>query len=243
MPNIEEWDEKQLLTNEKEVLGYYLTAHPLSGFQETLSSFCSHVTTELKNCKDREEVMVGGMIGSIKIAHVKNPKPGQSSKYANFDLEDVEGMVRCIAWPDMYSKVGEFIIPDAVVLLRATVDRRAGGDEINLLANEVIPIAEADARFTSGMQVFMNVQEHREETFQRLREILRGYPGARDVMIALKMEDGEVVHIRSGKHRVDIQPELRARLDDLLGSGGHKLIVNKPKLKAAPEKNFRQAKN
>jgi DNA polymerase-3 subunit alpha len=184
--------------------------------------------------------MVGGMIGSIKLAHTKNPKPGQSSKYANFDLEDVDGMVRCIAWPDSYTNFGHFINPDAVVLLRAAVDKRDGGDEINLIANEVIPIEEAGSRFTSGVQLFMDAKEHREEVFQRLREILRGYPGQREVVIALRMEEGETVHIKSGKHRVDIQPELRARLDDLLGSQGHKLLVNKPKLKPAPEKNYRQ---
>ncbi len=240
MPNVAEWEEKQLLANEKEVLGYYLSAHPLASFQQTLATFCSHLTTELKNCKNREEVLVGGMIGSIKLAHTKNPKPGQSSKYANFDLEDVDGMVRCIAWPDTYTNFGHFINPDAVVLLRAAVDKRDGGDEINLIANEVIPIEEADAKFTSGVQIFMNAKEHREDSFQRLREILRGYPGQREVVIALRMEEGETVHVKSGKHRVDIQPELRARLDDLLGAHGHKLLVNKPKLKPAPEKNYRQ---
>jgi DNA polymerase III subunit alpha len=240
MPNVAEWDEKQLLANEKEVLGYYLSAHPLSSFQEALASFCSHLTTELKSCKNREEVMVGGMIGSIKLAHTKNPKPGQSSKYANFDLEDVDGMVRCIAWPDSYTNFGHFINPDAVVLLRAAVDKRDGGDEINLIVNEVIPIEEAEARFTSGMQLFMDAQVHGEEAFQRLREILRGYPGQREITIALRMEEGETIHIKSGKHRVNIQPELRARLNDLLGSHGHKLLVSKPKLKPAPDKSYRQ---
>ncbi len=188
MPNVAEWDEKTLLAAEKEVLGYYLSAHPLAGFQHTLSTFCSHTTIALKSCKDREEVMVGGMISSIKLAHTKNPKPGQPSKYANFDLEDVEGMVRCILWPDGFASSGHFIIPDAVVLLRAAADRRGGGDEINLIVNEVIPIEEADARFTSGVQVYMDAEKHHEDAFQRLREILRGYPGTRDVLVSLRLE-------------------------------------------------------
>ncbi|MFN9912562.1 MAG: OB-fold nucleic acid binding domain-containing protein, partial [Pirellulaceae bacterium] len=137
----------------------------------------------LKNCKRREEVIVGGMISSIKLAHTKNPKPGQPSKYANFDLEDVEGMVRCIVWPDDFAEFGHLIVADAVVLLRAVVDRRDGGDEINLIGNEVIPIAEADSRFTSGIRVFLDSQNHDEQTFVRLREILRGYPGSREVWL------------------------------------------------------------
>jgi DNA polymerase-3 subunit alpha len=76
---------------EKEVLGYYLSAHPLSEYATTLQAFCSHTSASIKNCKHRDEVLMGGMISSVKIAHTRNPKPGQSSKYANFDLEDMDG--------------------------------------------------------------------------------------------------------------------------------------------------------
>jgi DNA polymerase-3 subunit alpha len=240
LPNIAEWEEKLLLANEKEVLGYYLSAHPLAEYQSQLGTLCSHTTVNLKNCKRREEVIVGGMISSIKLAHTKNPKPGQPSKYANFDLEDVEGMVRCIVWPDDFAEFGHLIVPDAIVLLRAVVDRRDGGDEINLIGNEIIPIAEADTRFTSGIRVFLDSQNHDEQTFVRLREILRGYPGSREVWLEFHMEEGDRIHVRSGKHRVDIQPELRARLDDLLGSQGHKLLIQRPKLKVAAERTYRK---
>ena len=243
LPNIPELDEKALLVAEKEVLGYYLTAHPLSEYEVALKCFCSHVTSELKTCKDREEVMVGGMISSIKLALTKNPKPGQPNKYANFDLEDVDGSVRCILWPDGYATSGHMVLPDAVVLLRGAVDRRGGGDEANLIVNEVIPIDQADAKFTSGIQVYVDSTLHAEDAFTKLRDILRGYPGPREVMVALRLEEGEIVHIRSGKHRVDINQELRARLDDLLGSHSHKLIVNKPKLKQPSEKPYRNAKS
>jgi len=242
LPNIPELDDKVKLAAEKEVLGYYLTAHPLSEFEVALKSFCSHVTTQLKTCKDREEVMVGGMIGSIKLAMTKHPKPGQPNKYANFDLEDVDGSVRCILWPDGYATNGHMVLPDAVVLLRGAVDRRGGGDEANLIVNEVIPIDQADARFTSGIQVFVDGNQHAEESFTKLRDILRGYPGPREVMVALRLEEGEIIHIRSGKHRVDINQELRTRLDDLLGNQSHKLIVNKPKMKPPTERSYRSQK-
>ncbi len=186
LPNIGELNEREKLAAEKEVLGYYLTAHPLAEFQTSLQAFCSHVTSQLKDCKDREEVMVGGMISSIKLAITKNPKPGQPNKYANFDLEDVDGSVRCILWPDGYATSGHLVVADAVVLLRAVVDRRGGGDEVNLIVNEVIPIGEADTRFTSGLRILMDAQQHDEDSFQRLRDILRGYPGSREVMVALR---------------------------------------------------------
>ena len=183
------------------------------------------------------------MISSIKLAITKNSKPGQPNKYANFDLEDVDGSVRCILWPDSYATSGHMIVADAIVLLRGAVDRRGGGDDVNLIVNEVIPVDQADAKFTSGIRVFVDIEQHSDDAFTKLRDILRGYPGQREVIVALRMEEGEIIHIRSGKHRVDINDELRSRLDDLLGDQSHKLIVNKPKMKPPAERSYRSQKN
>jgi len=231
LPDIPEFPEKELLSMEKEVLGYYLTAHPLSAFETTLKAFCSHTSATIKLCKNRDEVLMGGMISSIKIAHTKNPKPGQSSKYANFDLEDMDGFVRSICWPDGMEKYGEMIQPDAVVLVRGKVDKR-GEDEVNFIVDEMIPIAEADTKFTTGIHIMYDQQKHKPELINKIREVLRGYPGPRDVLFAIRLETGETVHVKSSKQRVVIGPELRTRLDDLLGPESHKLLMTKPKMKS-----------
>lgn len=231
LPEIPEFPEKELLSMEKEVLGYYLTAHPLSAFETSLKAFCSHTSSTIKLCKNRDEVLMGGMISSIKIAHTKNPKPGQSSKYANFDLEDMDGFVRSICWPDGMEKYGDMIQPDAVVLVRGKVDKR-GEDEVNFIVDEMIPIAEADNKFTTGIHIVYDQQKHKPELIHKIREVLRGYPGPRDVLFAIRLETGETVHVKSSKQRVVISPELRTRLDDLLGAESHKLLMTKPKMKS-----------
>lgn len=231
LPEMDEFPDKARLMMEKEVLGMYLSSHPLEEYQALLATFCSHETTNLKDVKDRQEVIVGGMISSIKLANTKNPKPGASSKYANFDLEDVQGAVRCICWPDGYEKVGHLIQPESVVIMRATVDKRGGSDDVNLLANEIIPIAEAEARFTAGLRIHVDQERHAEELLGRLNEVLRGYPGTMDVLVALRLTSGDVVQMRSRRHKVDITPELRGRLDDLLGIDSHRLMISPPKPK------------
>ena len=231
LPDIPELPEKELLSMEKEVLGYYLTAHPLSAYEKSLKAFCSHTSSTIKLCKNRDEVLMGGMISSIKIAHTKNPKPGQSSKYANFDLEDMDGFVRSICWPDGMEKFGDMIQPDAVVLVRGKVDKR-GEDEVNFIVDEMIPIAEADTKFTTGIHITYDQEKHKPELINKIREVLRGYPGPRDVLFAIRLETGETVHVKSSKQRVVISPELRARLDDLLGEDSHKLLMTKPKMKS-----------
>jgi DNA polymerase III subunit alpha len=237
MPDVPEYPEKEMLSMEKEVLGYYLTAHPLSEYETTLKAFCSHNSISAKTVKKRDEVLMGGMISSIKIAHTKNPKPGQSSKYANFDLEDMEGYVRGICWPDGMEKYGDMIQADAVVLIRGTVDKR-GEDEFNLVVNEIIPISDADTKFTTGIHISYDQVNHHPDMIQKIREILRGYPGPRDVLFAIKLETGETVHVKSSKQKVAISPELRARLDDLLGSESHRLLMTKPKLKTGGSNEY-----
>jgi DNA polymerase-3 subunit alpha len=225
-----EWSDKEKLLAEKEVLGFYLASHPLAEFESKLAAFRTHTTNQLGQVKDRAEVIVGGMIGSIKLAHTKNGKPGAPTKYANFDLEDMEGAVRCILWPNGYAEIGELVQPDAVMLARATVDKRGGGDEVNLMINDLIPLDQLDSRFTRGLRVVLEPEQQQEDFLSRVREIIRGYPGQQELLFSLKMDDGGLVHLRSGRFRVDVNPELRGRLDDLLGEGGCRLLISRPKL-------------
>lgn len=233
LPDLPELADKEKLRMEKEVLGMYLSAHPMEEFKQQLAQYCTHQSSQLKSLKDRTEVVVGGVISSIKCANTRNPKPGSPSRYANFDLEDLEGPVRCICWPNAYQEYEFQIQPEAIVIMRATVDKRGSEDDVNLLVNEVIPIAEADQRFTAGLRIQLDAQRHTPAAVVSLNEILRGYPGAMEVSVWLTLEDGAIVQMTVNRHKVAVTPELRGRLDDLLGSDGHRLLVAPPKSKAA----------
>jgi DNA polymerase-3 subunit alpha len=208
-------------------LGFYLHSHPLAEFEPKLATFRTHTTDSLSNLKDRSEVTLGGMVSSIKFAHTKHAKPGAPSKYANFDLEDMQGSIRCIMWPRQFAECGERLQPDAVVLAKGKLDRR-GGDEANLLVDELTPLAEIDGRYTHGMRIRLDEAHHNGETISRLREILRGYPGKQELLFSMHLGEGEIVHLKSDKYRVEITPQMRDRIDDLLGAGHYRLLMTKP---------------
>ena len=229
MPEMEEWPDREKLLAEKEVLGFYLESHPLAEFEPKLSTFRTHTTDDLTECDYRAEVILGGMISSIKFAHTKNGKPGQPTKYANFDLEDMQGSVRCIAWPKNFVTVGDYVQPDAVVLAKGKVERRGGGDEANLIIDELIPINDLDTRYTHGIRIRLNETNHDQSTMAGIREVLRGYPGSKELHFSMDLSEGETVHLKADRFRVDITPELRSRLDDLLGDGHYRLMMSKPK--------------
>ncbi|HEV7280579.1 MAG TPA: DNA polymerase III subunit alpha [Pirellulaceae bacterium] len=234
LPDIPEWVEKDKLAKEKEVLGFYLTSHPLHEYKRKLAQYVTHTTTTIDNVPDRQEIILGGMIGAVKLAHTKNPKPDQPSKYANFDLEDWDGAIRCIQWPRDYAKYGEQIVNEAVVIVRGVLDRR-GGDEANLIANEILTLDQAEAKFTSGVRILVEESAHPPEIFARIREVLRTYPGRREVQLVVQLADGPRVAIRSGGLTVDLAPELRQRIDDLLGPGRFSLIASAPTVSKTPQ--------
>ena len=237
LPDVPEYGEKEMAAYEKEVLGYYLTSHPLEPVRPLLELLCSHTSRRFRAEKPRDEVLLGGILSSIKMGHLRNPKEGAPSKFANFDLEDLDGMVRCILWPNDFERVGHHVVPDATVLVRGVIDRRSaeGDEEANLIVNELIPISEAESRFTSGIRIHIDEAKHQVELLPKLREILRGYPGTREVSMAVKVDSGDVVHMKSNALRVEIVPELRVRLDDLLGPNSHRLLTARPTLKTASQ--------
>jgi DNA polymerase-3 subunit alpha len=226
LPDVAEWEERERLLMEKEVLGFYLSSHPLEEFKGKFETFCSHSTADLANLPDRTEISIGGMLSAIKLAHVRKARPGSNAtKYANFDLEDMHGVIRCIVWPKDYQQLADMIQADAVLVARGVIDRRGGGDEANLIINELIPIEQLDARYTRGVLVRVHESAHGEKGLRQVREILRGYPGDCEVQLLLFLENGSRVQLRSENLRVELNPEMRSRIDDLLGPGNFRLLT------------------
>jgi len=234
LPEMEEWEERMLLNAEKEVLGYYLTSHPLAQFEDQLARYCSHKTSGLEGTKDRDRVSLGGMISSVKQTHVKNPRDANSpTKYAMFDLEDVDGSIRCILWPQDFTKFGDKVIADEVVVLQGRLDYR-GGDEANMIVDKVIPISQLDQNLTHGVKIMIDQQKHGEDGLKNAYEILRGYPGNRELKIEVILEDGMRVELESNK-RIDINDQLTSRLTELLGKTSVEMLIDRKALSAKAE--------
>jgi len=230
LPDLPEWDEKQKLLCEKEVLGFYLTSHPLAEHQATLNAYCTHTSTQCVGLKHRTEVLLGGMMAALKFSNTKNPKPGETNtRYVMFDLEDTDGIMRCILWPRDFAVCGHLAVADAIVAVRGSIDRREGSDEVNLIVNEIIPLDELAKRYTKGIRIRIDEQLHGEKGIDAVAEILRGYPGACDVEFSLWLQDGARVMLKSDTLRVGIDPELRRRLEEYLGPGNIRMLAEKPK--------------
>ncbi len=241
LPDVADLPERERLLAEREALGFYLSSHPLAEYESTFREVGCRTTADISEIPDRGEILLGGMLSAIKHAHVKRPRPGSTAtKYVNFDLEDQAGSVRCIVWPDDYTTYGELVQADAVLVVRGAVDRR-GGDEANLIVNELIPLDQLRARCTRGLRIMIEADRHDEQTLQQLYEILRYYPGRQSVELLIMLEDGSRVLLKS-QLRVAIENQMRTRIDELLGGVGHQLLMTRPESNNArrPARRSRQ---
>jgi DNA polymerase-3 subunit alpha len=228
LPTIDKWSDREQAQKEREVLGFYLTSHPLDEHKRTLATYCSHTTADIPAVKERDEVILGGMLSAIKLASTKNPQPGKPSRYAMFDLEDVAGTIRCILWPEQFAELGHLVTADNILVVRGVIDRR-GGDEANLIVNELMPLDQLESRYTSGIVVRIHEDRHGEGTLEKVREIARTYPGSSELQLLLSLENGSRVYLKSHRAKLSVTRELRDRLDDLLGPGNLQLITSPPK--------------
>ena len=232
LPDMPEWEEKEKLAKEKEVLGFYLTSHPLTEHRTTLAAYCSHTTEGAAKLEHRTEVMLGGMLSALAVKHSKRAEPGRPTRYAMFDLEDTEGMIRCICWPEQYQNYEPIIKPDSIVVVRGAVDKRPGSEEANLIVNEIIPLEDLAARYTKGVMIRISEEQHGPQKLEQLYEILRGYPGKSELQLRIDTVHGAKVTCKCSDMSVTINAEMRGRVDDLLGQGNVKLITATPSVGA-----------
>jgi DNA polymerase-3 subunit alpha len=226
LPDVPEWEERDKLAKEKEVLGFYLSSHPLAEHAKTLQTYCSHNNVDAAAQKHRTEVILGGMLASIKLANTKNPRREDApTRYAMFDLEDMSGIMRCILWPEQFATYGHLVKADAILGVVGVIDKRPGSEEANLIVNELLTLEELSKRYTRGILIRVIEETHGMVGLKQLHEILRGYPGRCEVQLLLCLTDGCRVPCKCESFGVDINPEMRRRVEDLLGAGNFQLLA------------------
>ena len=120
LPNIPELTKKEILNLEKEILGIYVSGHPLDEFSESLKKFTSNTTLdfiknedqEIENIKDNQKVILGGIINTVTLKFTKTNK-----QMAFLTLEDIYGTIEVILFPEVFHKYSKYLQEDNVVLI------------------------------------------------------------------------------------------------------------------------------
>jgi len=201
-----EWDKAALLSFEKEMLGLYVSDHPLFGVEAALRAAATTSVAALTEEKDGSAVTVGGIVGGVSRRYTRS-----GELMLIFQLEDLEGSVEVVCFPRTTAEHGHRVRPDAVLVVAGRVDQR--GDGVKLVAQS---LAEPD--LSSGPVVRLQVPATRmsRDLAGRLRAVLANHPGVAPVYLHLTGEQETVVRL-GDEHRVEPRTALYAELRELLG--------------------------
>lgn len=248
LPDIEEWDVRIMSGFEKEVLGFYLTSHPLKDHIAKFKEFASSDIAKACRLPDRSTVILGGMLTNIVRKNTSKKYEGQSSLFAMFDLEDANSTIRAICWPQQYEQFSSLIVSDAIVFAIGRIDRSRSQneDDANLIIEQLLTIDDAQSQLTCGIAVTLDETED-ENVPKSLYDILKTYrvPGASGtVEIHVRMKNGRVSILQCPDFRIHINEQLRTRLADRFGPEACRLIPKPlPKPKAFERRPWHKKKD
>ncbi|MDP6685598.1 MAG: DNA polymerase III subunit alpha, partial [Candidatus Omnitrophota bacterium] len=146
-PDIKEWPESQLLNFEKEMLGFYITGHPLAKYEKLLREYSTASSHKLKSLGDGTKVRFGGFINKVK--HTVTKRTGE--KMAIMMMEDLDGTVEVLVFPSSYKNVQKFVRPNFAAFVDGKLNLR---DEVpKIIVEGIVPIEEVRKRFTRSVTV------------------------------------------------------------------------------------------
>ncbi|NOT54620.1 MAG: DNA polymerase III subunit alpha [Deltaproteobacteria bacterium] len=182
LPNVEEWPDTDKLRHERDTLGFFITGHPLDKYVGRLHGVVSLSTDNLKNRTHQEKVRLAGVIHSLAL---KNNKKGD--RYATFTLEDKEGVVEVIVWPEAYKKHEATIHADQPVFLRGALD--IDDERCQIIADEVVPLESVATNEVQQVHIQVPADVTTKEDLVALKDVLAQHTGDCQTFLHLMRPD------------------------------------------------------
>jgi DNA polymerase-3 subunit alpha len=209
------WTEAERLAKEKEVLGFFISGHPLEHFREEVELFGSRTTATLGEWGEHQ-VSVAAVVTAVKRQISK--KTGK--EYARLVLEDFHGTAEAIVFPDAWARLNQIIAPDSALLLTGGhSDRDRGEDQAPFIVETARPLGELKSSGALALSLRWRVPTAPQPAaLQAVAALCSAHPGPTPLYIEWSDGNGEPIRFRSRRVRVTVEDDLVRALRDLLGS-------------------------
>jgi DNA polymerase-3 subunit alpha len=207
-----EWSEHEMLAHEKELLGFYVTGHPLTPYAPILEKYALTNTGTLAQLQNRALTRIGGMISAVQNGvSKKSGKP-----YSMVTLEDLEGSVQILCMNENYDKFRELLTVGKAILVIAEVN--TGEEKPKLFPQEIMSLDDAPRRFTKQVHFRLHTAHLTPDRVESIRDLTASYPGKCPLFLCFKRPTGEVVFVETHeKYFVTPSRQLQAAADELFG--------------------------
>ena len=207
-----EWPQHELLAQEKELLGFYVTGHPLTPYAPILEKYAVHTTSQLASLSNRAMTRIGGLVVDVqKGVSKKSGKP-----YATVLLEDLEGTVQILCLNENHDKFLHLLVPKKALLITGEVN--LGDDKPKIFPQEIIALEDAPQVYTKQVHLRLQMAHLTAKDLEAARDILSAHPGKGPSFLCLKWPAGEVIFIETHeKYRVKPSLALQKAVDERFG--------------------------
>jgi DNA polymerase-3 subunit alpha len=203
------WGEQERLQREKNVLGFYLSGHPLLKYEAEVLEFATVRLGDLTGFTGSGTVRACGIVTFVR---KKIDKRGNTMAFVG--IEDFSGKGECIVFSDPYAKYQPLLQPDAMIMV--TGRGELNGESLRIVVNEVYPIERVREKFTKGVYLKINIAEMKENTIVQLRSVIEQNRGTIPCYFSVR-DDQSTRVFRSGKYHVDPSEKFVEQVTRMLG--------------------------
>lgn len=207
-----EWPQHELLAHEKELLGFYVTGHPMTPFAPLLEKYCLHNSVTAKTLSPRTLTRLGGMISAVQQGFSKK----SSKPYAMVTVEDLEGTVSMLLMNENYDKFSSLLVQGKALLIVGEVNNDE--DRPKLFPQEIMALEDAPRKYTKQVHLRLSTANLTPETLQSARSLFEAHRGRVPTFLCLRRPAGELVFIETHEmFGVTPTQGLQQAVDDLFG--------------------------
>ncbi|MDE2887175.1 MAG: DNA polymerase III subunit alpha [Gemmatimonadota bacterium] len=210
LPEEPEWTERERLAHEKEMLGFYLSGHPLERYRTDLAALGIRSSQDVAALPEGAEVKLGGLISETRSHTDRNGRP-----MAFGTIEDLDGALDLVVFPDTFERVRASFVTDAMVVIQGRLSGRNGRQSLQV--EKVLSMEHARETLADALNVKLPSEMLELETLEHLKAMLEGHRGGCTVYLHLELGDGITKVIRSRRLSVNPSEALISEIGAFLG--------------------------
>ena len=222
LPDTPDWDEHVRLASEKEILGFFITGHPLEKYRDKLQDFRALSTADIAGVKAStgkdESITTAGIIANLRVLKSK-----KGDFYAQGNLEDMVGSVEMIVFPEAYRKLQEKVKLEVPVLVKGGL-RIEEGVNPKLTVNDIIPLEDATIPLPRALRIRIPIDTASETTVDELQALCLQRKGQAKVLFDVERAGDFMVVMEAEGYNVEPDRNFMARVEELCGRGAVRVI-------------------
>ncbi|MBT5928111.1 MAG: DNA polymerase III subunit alpha [Verrucomicrobia bacterium] len=219
---LDEWPASERLLAEKELLGFYVSGHPLNPFESTLENYGLGNSKTIGSLPDRTMTRIGGMISAIQQGFSK--KSGKP--YAMITLEDLEGTIQILCMNENYDKYRHLLEPNKPLMVIGEVNNAE--DKPKIFPQELLPLEDAPKRFTQQIHFRIPLESFTSEKLETLVKLVQTHKGSCPIILCFTKPNGHYAFLEPHeKYQVTPGYELQTAVETLFGKQAYYVKVDK----------------